>query len=319
VTIDAQWQSRVLYCGGVDGTASIEGLTVTHGSDYENGGGVYCSNSSLTFVNVHFNHNESNYGGGMCCRNGSSPVLEHCVFSGNGDGNGGGLACYGGSAPVLTDVSFQGNNAATGGGMLCYDSSPILTAVTFAGNRTWAPGGMGGAMRCSQASSPSLSQVTFTDNRADYGGALWCVSGSDVTLTNTTLAGNYTYGADGGAIYCDGSSLTLENAIIAGSSGGETIFCSGGSVSLTCCDVYGNAGGDWVGCIADQYGVNGNISEDPLFCGELNPGEPYTLHADSPCASENNPECGLIGAWEVGCGLTAVEPASWGSIKAMFQ
>jgi hypothetical protein len=161
--------------------------------------------------------------------------------------------------------------------------------------------------------------VTFTDNRADHGGALKCSNGSNATLTNVTLAGNYTYTADGGVIYCVESSLTLENTIIVGSGGVETVFCTGGGVSLTCCDVYGNAGGDWVGCIAGQYGVNGNICEDPLFCGELNPDEPYTLNASSPCAPENNPECGLIGAWEVGCGLTAVEPASWGSIKAMFR
>ncbi len=65
--------------------------------------------------------------------------------------------------------------------------------------------------------------------------------------------------------------------------------------------------------------MNGNFSADPLFCGDLNPDEPYTLHTESPCAPENNPECGLIGAWGVACGLTAIEPVSWGSVKAMFR
>jgi hypothetical protein len=64
--------------------------------------------------------------------------------------------------------------------------------------------------------------------------------------------------------------------------------------------VYGNAGGDWVGCIADQYGVNGNFSADPLFCDPTH--DDFTLAATSPCAPENSPgECGLIGAWPVGC------------------
>jgi len=64
--------------------------------------------------------------------------------------------------------------------------------------------------------------------------------------------------------------------------------------------VYGNAGGDWTGCIADQYGINGNISEDPLFCDAEN-GD-FTIRDDySPCAPANNPECGLIGALGVDC------------------
>jgi hypothetical protein len=74
------------------------------------------------------------------------------------------------------------------------------------------------------------------------------------------------------------------------------------TVILTCTDLYGNAGGDYVESIEDQYGINGNISEDPLFCdpdcGDLH------LHSDSPCAWANNPECGYIDAHPVGCGVT---------------
>jgi hypothetical protein len=62
---------------------------------------------------------------------------------------------------------------------------------------------------------------------------------------------------------------------------------------LTCCDVYGNEGGDWVGCIADQYGIDGNISEDPFFCE----GSLY-LSSDSPCLYG---PCGQIGAHGQGC------------------
>jgi hypothetical protein len=108
---------------------------------------------------------------------------------------------------------------------------------------------------------------------------------------------------------------------------------------LSCCDLFGNAGGDWVGCIADQYGFNGNIAEDPLFCGpggETIPmlhfdSSPYSLHADSPCLPGNHPDgadCDLIGARGVGCGLSdsppvakaaAAEEISWGRIKARYR
>jgi hypothetical protein len=73
--------------------------------------------------------------------------------------------------------------------------------------------------------------------------------------------------------------------------------------SLSCTDIHGNVDGDWVGDIADQYGINGNISEDPLLCDVA--GGDFHLHSDSPCAWANNPECGYIGAHTVGCGETA--------------
>ena len=98
-----------------------------------------------------------------------------------------------------------------------------------------------------------------------------------------------------------------------------------------CCDLYGNEGTNWEPfCIADQYGVNGNISEDPLFC---DPGiDDVTLYDISPCApfSPPNEECDLIGAWPVGCGEAGIAdewpPAdgdavsvSWGEIKGLFR
>ena len=76
--------------------------------------------------------------------------------------------------------------------------------------------------------------------------------------------------------------------------------------TLTCCDIYGNAGGDWVGCIADQYGINGNISEDPLFC-DL-PGGDLHLNENSPCAAPQQPTCGQIGALGIGCYSLVVCP-----------
>ncbi len=97
------------------------------------------------------------------------------------------------------------------------------------------------------------------------------------------------------------------NTIIAFGNQGPAVLCAGSSnCTLSCCDLYGNAGGDWVGAIAGQLGVDGNICADPLFCGAQNPEMPYSVSAISPCAPDYNPECGLIGACPVGCGLSAV-------------
>jgi hypothetical protein len=135
--------------------------------------------------------------------------------------------------------------------------------------------------------------VTLTDNYADSGGGFYCEWDSEPTLYNTIIAFN----TGGGAAACQYYSYPV----------------------LVCCDVYGNVGGDWVDCIAGQYGIDGNFSEDPLFCGPLNPDEPFALRADSPCAPDNNPICDLVGACDVGCAASPVEGASWGRIKAMCR
>jgi len=86
-----------------------------------------------------------------------------------------------------------------------------------------------------------------------------------------------------------------------------------------CCDIFGNGGGDWVGTIADQLGVDGNIWEDPLYCGTASPSNPYELHEDSPCAEGATPDCGLIGAFRVGCSSTTTEESTWGRVKALYR
>jgi hypothetical protein len=89
------------------------------------------------------------------------------------------------------------------------------------------------------------------------------------------------------------------------------------SLTLTCCDLYGNAGGDWVNCVEEMYGVDGNFSADPLFC-DPDVGD-FRLKDCSPCAPAQNPDCGLIGAWPVGCGGTPVDQTTWGALKALFR
>jgi hypothetical protein len=107
-----------------------------------------------------------------------------------------------------------------------------------------------------------------------------------------------------------------ERTIVAFSVSGQGVYTD--DATLVCCDIYGNAGGDWVQYIASQYGANGNICEDPLFCDPEN--LDFTLHADSPCApfTPPNPECDLIGAWPVGCGSTPTVATTWGQIKSLF-
>ena len=90
------------------------------------------------------------------------------------------------------------------------------------------------------------------------------------------------------------------------------IYCDTPSV-LGCNDVWGNTTWDHYGCAPGP----GSISADPLFCDPLL-GD-YLLDERSPClAASSPPGCGLIGAYDQGCGPIAVEPATWGRIKSIY-
>jgi predicted outer membrane repeat protein len=208
-------------------------------------------------------------GGGVIC-NGSSPTIRNCIFRDNLAGwSGGAIYCGQTSSPTITNCRFEQNGAVGHGGAIFAGFSMVeLTDCLFDGNSAWFGGG---AVTC---------------------------HGASVEMYNCTFNGNF---SDGGAIGISASFIAIENAIIAFSVEGAGVVCGDSSdIFITCSDVYGNEGGDWVGAIAGLLG-NDNLSADPHFCGEANPDEPFTLYAHSPCAPENNPECGLIGAFGVGC------------------
>jgi len=126
------------------------------------------------------------------------------------------------------------------------------------------------------------------------------------TIRNCTFAHNVAY-RNGGGIFLYSTHLETDNTIVSFSEWGSSIYCRYSSANPVCCDLYGNVGGDWVGEIAGQYGINGNICEDPLFC-DPEQGN-FRLMDTSPCApfSPPNPECDLIGARTVGCGQDIAE------------
>ncbi len=285
VTINADSLGRVMIIENVGRSTSITGFTFTGGfvsggpPDYR-GGGVYCYSASPTFSNCDFSRNIAGVGGGMCCNYGSIPALNKCVFSENEvtDG-GGGMACLGGSHAELNDCIFRDNSAlSVGGGMVGFMSSiPTLTGCLFAGNSADGAGG-------------GLYYVGFM--------ADWTLILKECTFVDNVCPG------DGAALSFWFSSPHLENCLIAYNGPGETIFCDEASLSytlLTCCDMYGNAGGDWTGCTADQNGVNGNISLDPMFCDTAN--DNFYLNGLSPCVRYNNSCNETIGALAAACGF----------------
>jgi hypothetical protein len=209
---------------------------------------------------------------------------------------------------------FSGNNSGSssatcvGGGLHAAASTLEATNCDFTANVCGASGGI----HLTDGTTASLSGCTFAKNRGDWSaaGAVQCVLGSDVTIRNCTFVQN-----DWGHVWCDGTSPTLEDCILAFSDDGPPVYCETGSETphIHHCFVYGNAGGDSL-CGGNFHDIE---HADPNFCGM-----PWnvSLCADSPCLPGVTwPQ--LVGARGQGCEAcgSAVEETSWGKIKVRFR
>jgi len=240
-----------------------------------------------TFVDCRFEDNCTNLSAFAYAV--GSVIFKHCVFRENQSKyKSVGGAVMASLGPVFEDCMFEGNEAAYAGGA-AFSSGGTFRRCRFIGNRAiWA-----GAI---VAMGPTfIENCTFVD--------------SEAAVVGSAIAASY-----GAVVEIVGCVITGGSILPVG------IGPQGGAIHLSCSDLYGNAGGDWVGDVADQLGVDGNISADPLFC-DAAAGD-FTLRSDSPCLPGNHPDgadCGLIGALEQGCGVVSLEPESWARIKARFR
>lgn len=274
------------FVSGEGRGARVESVTITLGRVYGGyGGAVLCQQSSPTMVNCIFSDCHADWGGGVAIQ-GGGPVIQGCTFYFCGHlygmyEAGGAIHAMGGDISV-EDCLFDMNGAPKGGAI-------------------W-----------SRHATLRISGCTFTSNMGD-GAALWCEGGTVVYLGSSTVSFN---GCDG-QICLQESSLHASRTIIAFSfCSGPAVLCDAESIAhLSCCDIYGNPGGDWVGCLEGWEEINYNLCVDPMFCSldDLD----ARLRSDSPCAAQNNPNCGQIGSLGVACEAPVpVQRSTWGRIKA---
>jgi parallel beta-helix repeat protein len=294
-----------------EGPSSVlSGVTIRNGNSLGEGGGIYCHSSSPTITNNTISGNSAaTLGGGIVCYS-ASPTMTYNIISGNSASWGGAIACIN-ACPTISSNTISDNSASYGsGGIYCVESSPSITSNTISNNS--APSG--GGIYCDTYCSPTITNNIIEMNSAvvmgGAGGGIYCAYSSSATIINNTISQNSA--SLGGGIYCFKSSPSIQNTIISFNGTGGGIYCDGWSnPTVTNCDIYGNVGGD-APCGADG---GGSISADPLFCDPNNGN--FSLNCTSPCA--NNPGYGQIGAFGVGCGLTAIEHTTWGRIKSMFR
>ena len=274
---------------------SIEDCAFEHmrGPNEQFGDGLWVSGGQVSIRRSTFAHS---WGYNVAVAAGEV-LIESCLFEHNYSDLG---ACVvGGGTIAIRNTTFRDNGGddaiiSFGGARLS------LHACVFLNNHTCYFPIIEGRSSALYADGASLhvSHCTFVRNRNNCGrrGSAITIGGGVASIDHTIIAFGGQAGLPDGALHCTDPSANL---------------------SVSCSDFFGNEGGDWTGCVAGMESTNGNISADPLFC-DIAAGD-VSLQADSPCAPANSGECGLIGALGPWCGPLALEPHSWGSIKALYR
>lgn len=227
--------TRVVTITGAS-TVAMTDLTVRHG-DFSTGAGLFLNGAvelSLTRVTVYRNRSGSNGGGIHATQPGTVLTIEESSFIENASqsGSGGGIHSQFCSV-AITDTSFVANSSNVGGGFNIVDGvgTATLERVSFLGNQAST---QGGGMHNFRSTTEILNSVlrgneAETDAGGGAGGGLFSNGGSDITLVNVLLSGNYA-GSTGGGIFVQSSNspLVLINSTVAGNRAG---IGNGGGIS----------------------------------------------------------------------------------------
>ena len=220
-------------------------------------------------------------------------TLRGGKIHGTGTGGRGGAVYCDGVRAVISSCVMTGNEAREGGAIYLRESRSLITNCQIIGNTALSGAGM-----FLLRSDAIVEKNTIVNNDAGLGGGL-LLDNSSPEVRRCTISHNGL--GDGSGIYIREGGRARVSASIVSFGSGSGIYVSGYSSlpSIVCCDVYGNEDGDFEGSIGEQTGIQGNISEDPLFCG---PGLfEFTVGDGSPCLPNRNLCVTLIGAHGAGC------------------
>lgn len=196
-----------------DTSLTLENLKITGGKVTDLGGGIYIKSGNLTLKNCVVTKNESSLGGGGIHFAGENLIVYGSKISGN-IGDSGGICVAEGSAKTKIEKSKIINNSARSGGGLDLEGTSTIESCEISGNTATAESSTGGF----------------------GGGLILAFNNKSCKIINSVIKNN-TAGENGGGIYINGGTLSLESdAAIsentAGENGGAIYVTNGGKIKL---------------------------------------------------------------------------------------
>jgi hypothetical protein len=157
---------------------------------------------------------------------------------------------------LVNGIEVKGSG---GGGMAIVSSSPTISNCTFSGNRAYKGAGMSVF-----SSSPTINNCTFSGNQAYYyssydgttGGGGMSVLSSNLSISNCTFTGNAAQ-SNGGGVLAWESSLSLENCTFSGNNanyGGGIVNYQSSFPNVSNCILSGNTATYGGGMVVSNVG-----------------------------------------------------------------
>ena len=323
----------------LSGQSVIEGFTITGAR--VGGRGAYTAFGNLvTFRNCVFRDmNVGNSTGAGIASNGDL-LVDGCEFVNCVTTNGGGAIAHGSGRLEMFDCSIRQcggigvlmfgilgdsfqlegctfeNCWASSGGSAAFGAGNQQVGAVLRGCRFISNVGAGptGAVGVAGFQTTILVEgCLFWNNRGGQGAGLR-VSGPSIVRGNTFYGNVGSFNSGGGAVAftLTGSPGELShNIFVANQSNGGAVYAYNVPLN-TSCNVF------WQNAPGNHYtpGPTDRII-DPLLCDPTT-GD-FRLMVGSPCLPGDPLGCGLIGAFDQGCGTISISPMTWGQVKGVYR
>jgi hypothetical protein len=289
----------VTFSTGEGRGAVISGFTITNGGGFL-GSGVVVSNASPIIDTNIITANRGCDGVGINVSFGS-PLITNNQITGNvrtecsGGVGGAGIKVSGASAAVI-ESNFIADNSLTGGDgggiSLFAAGAPVIRNNWIVRNSVSgvSPAARGGGIHMVNQSDALIVQNLIVGNSAGEGGGVYWLVPSGARgprLVNNTMFDNQaTVAGHGSAVFADGfdAAAVLVNNVLVAAAGQTALHCGNfndpNPPVIQFNDVFTPGGSAYGGICADQTGINGNISADPVFVAPL--GNDFHLQPGSP-------------------------------------
>ena len=267
---------------------TIGGLTITNGNaDAQtlDGGGVYNDHATLALDSCTIIDNAAfRDGGGVHNSGAATMTLNDCVITGNETGNDGGGICNngtGGAAIMELNISTVSNNTAFHGAGVCNDGrmkgTTLLQIHNTTLNNNSAGDDAGAILNIANTNGAAiLSNCTISGNSAQsYGGGI--LNAAELTVSNTTFDDN-SANFGGSIAVGNPATVTIGDTVLNAGKIGANIYNDGGTVISRGYNLSSDNGGGYLNGPGDQ------ISTDPQLGPLRNNGGPTLTHALLPAS-----------------------------------
>ncbi len=214
----------------IQAATTIQDVTITGGSAFGEGGGLFVAEADLTLINTIVSGNTANefpdfapgLGGGVYLNTGTLTLQNSQVVNNLAGNDGGGIYVDGFSSALVAQNSAISNNDASGRGGGIYNFNGSLTLHNMTVDSNTAVLGGGGILN--NGGSGDITASAITNNLAGtgitfavnvFGGDILNSGGeTSLTLANSAISGNMA-DDDGGGVYNNTASISLRNVTIA--------------------------------------------------------------------------------------------------------